>query len=391
MNLAWVVFRKELVDHLRDRRSLISSAAVTVFSVTVFVLSMQMTRPKEDPRPLRIPTTGWEAAPDLARFFESHGAALVPAPADPEAAVRAEEVPFVLNVEAEFSQNLAQGRSAKVQLLTNPENMKAAHALGKVRALLRGYSEQLATLRVLARGVTPELLAPLAIEEHSVATPDQLAARLLLVLPMLLISATLVGGTNVAIDSTAGERERGSLEALLLNPVPRAALCLGKWAATALGAISIGALTLAALAVTLARMGENELSAALAVGPATWGWLLLTLVCFALVAAACQLLLSTFARSFKEAQTHLSLFTLAPLLPSVIVMMMPHSAKSWMMAVPSLGHLVCMVRVLEGHLPTPLEWSLMGASSALCTVGCLVWLTRLLERESVVFGRGSGA
>jgi sodium transport system permease protein len=192
---------------------------------------------------------------------------------------------------------------------------------------------------------------------------------------------------QIAIDSTAGERERGSLEPLLLHPVPRGALAAGKWlAASAFGCGAVVCSMLLTIAV-MRRVPWHDLGMRFAVTDGELLGLLVLILPVAFLLSAFVLFASTFARSFKEAQSYLGMLMLVPMIPGMISTMYPLSNRPWLAPVPVVGQYALAADVLGGKAPGAGLYA-VSAVSALCVAGVLVGFTaRLLRRESIVFGR----
>jgi sodium transport system permease protein len=256
-----------------------------------------------------------------------------------------------------------------------------------VRALVGGYAGQLASLRLIARGVAPGIASPIQIEDVEVSSSQARLATLLSILPLLLVIAGLVGGMQIAIDSTAGERERGSLEPLLLNPVPRWVLAAGKWlAASALGCASV-VFSMVITVNVLRRIPWHDLGIRFRVTDGELFSLLLLIVPLTLFLAAMVLFASTFARSFKEAQGYLGMLMLLPMLPGMLTTIYPLSRRPWLAPVPVLGQYALASDVLSGQPPGVWLFLVAGVSALACAL-LLVWLTaRAMSRERIIFGR----
>ena len=226
------VLRKELRDHLRDRRSLVSALVMPLMGpLTFLAMFTALASTMRSDKALEIPVVGRTRAPNLLAFLERSGAQIVDGPADPERAVRDGEMDLVLVIPEDYGKESAQGRSATVELVVDNSRNRTRVSVRRAQLLLQAYTRTMGSLRLLARGVSPQVAAPLQVAERDVATPERQAAQLLSMIPLFLLVAAFAGSMNVAIDATAGERERQSLEPLLLNPVPRLALAAGKWLA----------------------------------------------------------------------------------------------------------------------------------------------------------------
>ncbi|HSQ71229.1 MAG TPA: ABC transporter permease subunit, partial [Rubrivivax sp.] len=246
MSAAWTVYLKELVDALRDRRTLLvvllSSVAI---GPAVLMLISQMVAGIEQRAEERVVVVhGIEHAPTLRNFLERQTYTVREAPAGYEQQLKDSKLGDpVLVVPADFESELRRGKVPVVELLASATNQRSQTGSGAVLRLLRGFNQEQATLRLAVRGVSPTALEALRIEERDLADPAGRAAQLSTMVPFFVLMAVLYGALNAALDTTAGERERGSLEPLLMNPSPRLALVLGKWGAVASVGILIAVLS----------------------------------------------------------------------------------------------------------------------------------------------------
>jgi sodium transport system permease protein len=226
-----------------------------------------------------------------------------------------------------------------------------------------------------------------SVEEVDLATPERMAANILNMIPIFLVFAAFMGGMNVAIDAMAGERERGSLEPLLLNPVPRGAVVLGKWLTTVVLAwVAIGVcLTAFLLAASLVPLQDLGVKARFDI-TAVLG-MLATVVPLALFASAGQIMVSTYARSFKEAQTYIQLLLLLPMVPGMVLAVSPIQSQLWMYLIPVFSQQLLIGEVMRGQ-PVGMAPFLLGAvGCAAAAALCLMLTTRLLSQERIIFGR----
>ena len=393
ITLSWlravlVVWRKELLDGLRDRRSLLSTLLFPLFgpllSGMLFGFIADQQRGAAD---VAIPVAGAEHAPELVDWLEVQGSTIVDAPADPEAAVRAGEVPLVVVVPERFGEQLAKGEPIDLQLVVDGSRNDNHAAVGYVKKQLESYTKELAAMRLLARGVDPALMFPIKVREVEVASEHQLATSLFSFVPLFVLLATFVGGMQMAIDTTAGERERGSLEPLLLNPVPRSAIVVGKWLATVMFALVCVLLTLLCCVLVLEYSPVREFGVQLALGPAVLVGVVLVTVPMALLASALQMTVASFARSFKEAQTYISLLMFVPTVPAMISMMSGLGDSLAAVAIPVVGQQMLIEQAFGGEQPSVLAFLLAGGSATLGALACVALTSALFRRETIVFGR----
>ena len=241
MRTSFIVFVKEIIDNLRDRRTLASALIMgPIFGPALFAFAINLSIEQSienSERAMELPVVGAQYAPNLMRYLQSENIDVVDAPGDKAQAIEAVTTgssDVILVIPEDFGEQLASTTPARVELLSDQANTDAEREARRLRGALSSYSQQLATLRLLVRGVNPAVLRPINIDEIDVSTPSGRSALLLGMMSYFFIFACLMGGMYLAIDTTAGERERGSLEPLLSLPVTRDQLIFGKIAATCL-------------------------------------------------------------------------------------------------------------------------------------------------------------
>ncbi len=382
------VARKEIRDHARDLRSVLSALLFPLLGPLSLALMFQVIASWDSKdQALELPVRGRANAPAMMAFFERYGAHITEAPADYEERVKDGKLDVVVVIGDDFAEMFEGGRPAPLSLVLDSSRTKAHARAMRVRRLLDAYGAQIGGARLLARGVSPELAAPIAATEIDLATPERMAATILGSIPMFLVFAAFAGGMYVAIDVTAGERERGSFEPLLLCPISRGALVTGKWLATVLAALLALAVSIAAFAVTVRVVPLESLGVKLRFGPVEMGQVLAATAPLALFASALQMLMSTLAKSFKEAQTYLQLFLMLPFLPAVYLALSPVEPRLWMMTVPILGQDLLLSDILRGETMGAGWFSLAGAVCVSLSAACLFATARLFESERIIFAR----
>ena len=389
LRLVWIVLMKELRDGMRDRRSILSVLVGAALSPLLLggMFTVMAGRGKHAEE-IRLPVAGVEYAPAFVDWLKQQtGVEIVAAPADPEQAVRDRKEDVVLIIEKEFSRNLGRAIPAPVKLVSDSTRDSARGKVNRVRNLITIYSSQIAALRLIARGVAPSVAQPVRLDEVEVSSAQQRLARLLSILPLLLVLAALTGGMQIAIDTTAGERERGSLEPLLLNPVPRLALAAGKWlAASAFGCSSV-LFSLLLTVNVMRRVPWQDLGIRFRVSDGDLMSLLALVLPLALFLSAMVMFASTFARSFKEAQGYIGMLILLPMLPGLISNLYPLSNRPWLAPIPIVGQYALAADVLGGKTPSVTFYVLAGMSALASGLLLLGLTSRLLKREAIIFGR----
>jgi sodium transport system permease protein len=386
------VCRKEIVETLRERRAIVSLLfglllGPAVFALLINVVVKQNVSAAEDP--LSIVILGAERAPNLVAFLKARNIHDVAQPDFSDldgaaTAVGAGQRDLVLVIDDQFANDFGTEQAARVTLVLDRSKNRTMSRAQRVRAAVDGYGQQIGTLRLLASGGQPGLLRPLVLDEYDVSTPAGRSALLLGVLTYFLLFATLSGGLHLAIDSTAGERERKSLEPLLTLPVSRNAVLLGKMTATLFFMLVSLALTLAAFKFSLARMPLDQM------GMSSSFDLRAALLSFAVISpiaplgAALMTLIASFSKTYREAQTYLTFVLLVPTMPVMFASMLNVEPQPKLMWIPSLSQHLLVTTLIKGQPLVPSYVALSAVSSL--ALGALVgWLaTRLYQREAIL-------
>lgn len=383
------VFRKEVRENLRDRKAVFNSVLlgpilfpVLFIGLAYFATSKQMERAEQV---LEVPVVGAEHAPNLVNFLEQQGMVVLDEVEDPEEQVRSQAVPVVIRIPEAFGEEWAAGRPAVVEVIADPSRRESETPMRRVQALLAGYSAQIGTMRLQLRGVSPSLASPLLVKDVDLSTAKSRGLLLMLFLPYMLMITAFTGGMHLAIDSTAGEKERKSLEPLLINPVPRWQIMTGKMLATVVFGFASLALTLVSFRLALPYMPTGSLGIDLSLDAATVGGILLVVAPVAILAAALLTMLATFAKSFREAQSYMSLVILIPMIPSILFMVNPVKPEGWMMSIPMFSQNLLIGEFIRGEV-VPQAWIAMSVGGTLA-IGLLLaaFAATLFNRPGVVF------
>jgi sodium transport system permease protein len=391
MSAIRTVFRKEVRDNLRDRRTLLSALLMgPLFGPILFAFVINMSLKQslgEADEPLDVPVIGQEHAPNLIEYLKSHNINITEAPADRAGALEAVkngEHDLVLVIPEAFGEELAGTIPATIEVISDLANTQAERESRRAMRALRSYNQQIAAMRLVARGVSPVILRPLNIDVVDVSTPSGRSALLLGMLSYFFLFALLTGGMNLAIDATAGERERGSLEPLLCLPVTRDHLIFGKiFAACLFMALSLS-LSLISFHVVLKFLPLEKLGMTPNFGLLVVLKGFLLLLPFTLLGASLMTLVASFTKSFKEAQTWLSVVLLAPTLPILIVSILMVRPSTELMFIPSLSQHLLLVGLIKNE-PINMLHVLVSVSGTLLAGGILTMIcARLYRREGLL-------
>lgn len=384
-----VVLKKEIVDGARDRRSLYSLVfSVVAGPLLVGFMFNRIAERQTSARDIEIPIVGAANAPALVDWLrQQDGVTIVEGPEDAELAVREQEHDYVLIIPEEFGEQFGEAKRAEIQLVSDGSRDTARPKVQRLRRLLDAYGAQIAALRLIARGVSPAVAAPIRIDDVEVSSTQQRAARVLNFVPLFIMLAAFTGGMQIATDSTAGERERGSLEPLLCNPVAREAFVAGKWLAAVVFAVVAMVLTTALCVAVLHSLPLQELGVRIRFGMPAVRAALAAALPMALLASSMQMFIASFARSFKEAQTYLGMLIMIPMLPGILAVVYPINNEPWMAPIPIVGQYALLIDVLGGKDPGMLSIALAALSSLLGSLVLVYLTTRLFRKEKMIFGR----
>jgi sodium transport system permease protein len=384
-----VVFKKEVKDAFRDRRAIMT--IVLSAALSPILLGFMLNRVADRRRQLEevtIPVVGMQHAPALIGWLRQQaGVTIKEGPADAEAAVRESREDVVVLIPDDFQKKFRTSSPAPVKIVSDGSRQTARPKVERARRLFQRYSNEIGTLRLVNRGVSPAIATPLQIEEIEVSSAQQRAAMILSFIPMFIVLAAFAGGMQIAMDSTAGERERGSLEPLLVNPAPRQAIAGGKWLAATFTSVLSVLLTTTLVMAMLRFIPMQEFGIRFRMVPSQVGLLLAAALPMSLLASGVQTYLATFAKSFKEAQSYMGLLIIIPMLPGMMASLYPLSGKPWMYPIPILAQQVLAADVVAAKATPWWAFVVAAASALILSVGLLLLTTRLLQRERIIFTR----
>jgi sodium transport system permease protein len=388
MHAVLAVFRKEVLDNVRDRRTLISSLLFApLFGPILFALAMSvslMAQISDRDEPLELPVVGSEYAPNLMTFLERQNVVIKSVDGDPELLVKNGDLEQVLIVPATYPDRFAAGEPAPLRLVTDESNVRDRQSVLRTQTVLRAYDKQLAALRLQVRGVSPSLVSPLAVSTVDVSTREGRSILVLGMITYFVLFAALMGGMYLAIDATAGERDRNSLESLLALPVARTDLILGKIAATAFFMTISVLICVIAFYFGIKFVPLEKLDMTANYTPLVALQIFVVLLPYVVFGAGLMMIVATFTKTHKEAQTWLSVLLGVPTVPILFAAVMGLRPSTWLMAVPSLGQHLLITDILKDE---PVRWVWVAvctlATTAIGVALCYVATTRY-KRESIL-------
>jgi sodium transport system permease protein len=386
-----VVFKKEVTENLRDRRTIMSSLVMSavlgpLMMLGLIMLTTNMTKGKAEEQ-LELPVINVAGAKNLEQFLLSQGVKIVPmGDKTPEQAIKDKDHDVILEIGENYAADFSAGRVATVKLYFDGSAKGTANiSVRKARSMINAYSASMGALRLQLRGVSPNIMKAVSIQNHDQASLESKGGQMMTFLPYFLILILFSGSMYLAIDTTAGEKERKSLEPLFLNPAKRSDILAGKLAATITFGLLTLVLTMIVFKLTLPFYPQKKLGLSLDLGLYKILIMLLVLMPLAVVASAIQTIIASFSKSFKEAQTYVGLLILLPMIPSLLLMFLSVKEKLWMMLVPILSQNLIINQIIRGEEP--------GMSAILVTIFgtlffgvVLAWFAvRLYNKESMLF------
>jgi len=382
-----IVLRKELTETLRDRRAL-SLLLIFVLMYPLLVggvLQRQIDRATKPEREgVELAVIGSDQAPTLMNQLRQRNVNITElepmGEEDINALLRRQTVVAVLRLTPDFAENYHAMRPARVELWFDSAS-DTPRKIDEVEYVLQDYSRNIASARLLAHGVSPANLNPVLLQRYDTGTSASRSANTISTMLGIFFIPAFMFCMSTAVDSTAGERERRSLEVLMAQPVRPADLIVGKWLAASLLSIVGITLELAIAHGILKWLPLEEIGL-------SWrlGWSDLAMVCLAsatlsLFAAALEIALAINARSFKEAQTLVSFTMIVPLVPVIVVPMMNLTNSWWMYMVPVLSNQTLLRELAKGQSIGLLPFLQTFFSSLLLAMLCVWYTERRMKSE----------
>jgi sodium transport system permease protein len=386
MSAAWTVYLKELVDALRDRRTLLMVlvSSVAIGPVVLMLVSSLVGSFEKRAEARELVVVGIERAPTLQNYLLRQTYTLKAAPEGWEQQLRDSKLGDpVLVVPEAFEADLLRGEAPVLEIVMSSSNQRARGGVGVVTRLLRGFNTEQATLRLAVRGVAPAALEVVRIEERDLADSATRAAQLATMVPFFVLMAVMYGALNAALDTTAGERERGSLEPLLMNPPPTLALVFGKWGAVASVGMLIAVLSCLSFLPAQGLLRSEALAAMFRFGIGEALVFMALLLPLAGAFAAVLMAIAIRCKSFKEAQANTTVVVLAVSFLPLVTVFNQEGTAAWHYLVPALSQTTLMAQVLKGEALLPLQVAQASGVCVLLVLAALAYVARSLRAAAL--------
>lgn len=391
-NHVWIVFKKELLDLRRDKKTWIASVLIPILMIPLMFFLMgigigRMDEVIEKATPVAIETN--EEA-DVVKFLREHPGLKIVEPENARESLIEGEIRAIIVISDSFQEDIENQVTANIKVLFDEVSNDSSASAGKVRSIVGEYSEKVRFKRLTALGINPEILQPTLVTREAYipeGAEEQGAESMFMLsfmLPMFLLMYTVTGGMPVAIDLGSGEKERMSLEPLLSTNANRLSILTGKYL-TILLAATIGVVT-SLFGLTIAGKVANEvMPLEMNLSLSQIGLIIVVTLLVAMIVSAIMLSLSIFARSYKEAGTYLSPLVIIIMLPNYIVMFTDVRTISteWFF-VPVLNSILLIKEILFGII-NPLHIFITVAVSVLLVVASIFGAKYVFNKESIIF------
>jgi len=384
-----IVLKKEVLDNARDRRSLLIALIYPLLGpllLGLMITAVDRATLRGSLQNMTLSISGAEYAPQLMQWLDEQKVDVLEAPEDVQGAVRNGDIEVAIIIAPDFGDMFAQEKTASITIVVNSSTLSGLVTVNQVASLLGNFNNSVWGERIAARGIEYRALQPVSFTTDNVTTGAHISDIFLLMVPPLFIFNLFMGGAYLAIDTTSGERERGSLEPLLINPVGRAALVFGKFLAALFYTFIAVAMQMLAFKVAFHFGGGEDIAFDYSISTFNLLSILIIAIPLMMAAVAVQFIIATVTLSFKEAQTYLGLLPLVPALPAMLLVFAPLKLEAWMMTIPILSQTLLIGQVLRQD-PVSILHVVISMSVTMIVAGALIAAAiRLYEREELIFG-----
>ena len=388
MSKILVVLKKELKDNFRDKRSLFFALLygpllLPVLMIGPLAIGVQKVAINHE-QAQTIYIDGLERVPGLVRYLKEQNVDAEKAPKEYRELIKSHELTMALVVPEEYNAQFRSGKTASLLIYFDSANDASARLGRHMRYLLDSYSRQLAMQRLQVRGIDTRLLRPIHVVEEDMNLgkgPEQVIAR---ILPFIIVLSLTLGGFYLAVDTTAGERERHSLEPLLSLSISRNAIALGKYLSILFFVAMSGLLATVSTYVIFAFVPVAILREIVDVQWLTFVKVFLIFFPLVLLFSSAMMLIASYARNTKEAQTHLGVAMFLPMAPFFILQFMTIQNFEHLYWLPVMSQFILVEHVLIGDVPSLVSFlkSIVGSLIGACVLMAVVF--SLLHRENVL-------
>ncbi len=394
-----IVYRKELIDSLRDRRTLVSMIAVPLLLMPLLTIGMGVLTAsivgqamEEVPKVMIL---GGEDSPNVrAKLQKMDTIRVVPTKADYAEEITAKQIRAAVEIPEGFDEKLAAGESMYVKIYMYEGDLRSGFGADRLQKFFRDLRDRAVRDRLEAKGLPKNLIRPFDIEQQNVAPAEKVGGAILGgLVPYFVILLCLTGAMYPAMDLTAGEKERGTIETILCSPVSRTHLVLGKFLMVLTASIATAILSISSMATSffvgkkmLSSMGNGRIDAALQI-TLTWKAIVSVFIMvlpLAVLFSAALLAISLFSKSFKEAQSYISPLMIIVVLPAVAAVLPGVELSASLSLIPVLNTSLVSKEIMSGTYHWKYIALIFGSSCVYAAVAIAI-AVKLFQREDVLF------
>lgn len=371
------LLRKELIDAIRDKRSVMAGLYYAIFVPLLMAGMMMLLIDKlTSPEDLNITINNSFAAADLVAYLDNQGIRH----SNDKATTKAIEI----TIGAAYAEQMHRAEPAEVILIADRSEENLQSAIRRTERTLQRYSAEMASLRLIARGINPKIMNSLNVKMQDQATTESKGGQLIAMIILFMLLSVFVSGMNLAIDTSAGERERNSLALLLSHPISLRQLVLSKVCAVSIFGMLGLFLVLLVSKFVYPFVPWQELGFNVDININFMMAAFIAGVFVAFLAASMQLFVSFMAKSFKEAQTYITFVMFVPMMLSYAVTF--DLATDELRWAPVTGQLQALIDVMKGKEIPLLQLAVSCLSTLLISIALVLGMERLLKSEKIVFG-----
>lgn len=388
----WTIFKKEWRDTLRDMRSLRMILLMPIYMVGVyaatsyFVIHSAKTSRATTNEPIQLSVSGAEYFPPLMQWLKERGVIITSVEGEIYQQVEQGKLSFVLIVPKDASTQYSSGEKIDLSLVFDATNTKVKGSLNFVRQQIQAWNGRIGQLRLISRGIDPVLTNPVSVRDINIASDQKMGFFVIATVPFFLLMACFLGSVGFSADMVAGERERRSLESLLITPAKSTALIMGKWLNSFTLTLVVMLVNLLLLLIAFQWIPFKEIGMKVSVDALALVNIFLVLFPIAVLATALQLMISIYARSFKDAQTYMGLMVFIPMVPLIYTLTNPSSYADWFMWVPVLSHQIMVKQLLLGEALNHIHLMQMTLVTSLFALLMLGFTAKQLRKPKIVYG-----
>lgn len=376
---------KEFREAFRDKRALMAGVfAIVVGPLIMAAVFMFQISEQVEVKDSYIQYVGTDNAPELVSFLETRKFKSIDDVPDNEAE-KWKEREITLTISDDFSEKMNAGKPATVTIEADYSNKNIQTPLRRIETLIQGYSSQVGATRLLMRGIDPRITAPITVNIQNTATPESTSGLIMAMVAMFIMMALFTASMTASIDTSAGERERHSLELILCQPISTIKVVMSKVVCVSFYGALASILTMFAMSFTMAMLPLEQLGISIIIDPVTMVYITLMIIPLAYLAGITQLFFAYQAKSFKEAQSYLSMILMLPMFVPMAITMIPHK-PAWLDYVPLAGQNIIMGDLYKGESLDLPAFAFTTCSTLAVAIAMTLLLAKSLRSEKVVLG-----